>query len=166
MRLIASLLLALSLASPVSARASQDAITAFNAWCFMAGQTASTIRANMEQGAGTPLPFELTFWDISIEPVANELPRGIERRCEVLFEGEHTSVAKKALRTQMATPPVFGKLIELPDTHRAGRGTALIEGRELFKGRVAVVHVGLREGKTFMVVDRLFDGLGWKLKSD
>ena len=73
-------------------------------------------------------------------------------------------MAIDALRIQMASPPVFGTAIPLPQTHRPTQGTALIEGRKLLRGRVAVVHVGTRdsaEGKlTFMSVDRLYDGLG------
>ena len=64
----------------------------------------------------------------------------------------------------MATAPVFGTPIPLPDTHVRLPGTALIEGRALLQGRVAVVHVGTRGSGpdlvTYMAVDRLFDGLG------
>ncbi|QJF52457.1 hypothetical protein [Roseobacter ponti] len=135
------------------------AISAFNSVCFKAGQTATVARDRMQQMAGTPLPFTLTFWDKTLEP-APGTPMLIERRCEVLFDGAHTPAAIEALRVQMATPPVFGFAIDLPETHDALPGTALIEGRELLRGRVAVVHVGMRGDQTFMAVDRL--PAGWE----
>ena len=67
-----------------------------------------------------------------------------------------------ALPQQMQTPPVSGTKIPLPDTHAAEQGTALIAGRETLRDRVAVVHVGLRAGRTFMAVDRLHAGPGPK----
>ena len=149
-------------ASP--AFASDSAISAFNTWCFKAGQTEAQARENMGLTNGVPPAFTLTFWDDSLEPRPVDAPLGIERRCEVAFEGDHTAPAIKAMRMQMATPPVFGKKIPLPDTHQPTAGTALIEGRELLRGRVAVVHVGTRKTDdtlhTFMAVDRLYDGLG------
>ena len=138
---------------------SHPAITAFNTWCFKAGQTEAQARANMSADTA---PFTLTFWDDSLEPRPETAPAGVERRCEVAFAGDHTDTAITALRTQMATPPVFGTAIPLPDTHAATQGTALIEGRELLRDRVAVVHVGTRKDntETFMAVDRLYAGLG------
>lgn len=148
------------------AAAAQDgsatkAIGAFNNWCFKAGQTSAEARARMQPEAGG---FALTFWDASLEAAPDNQPHGVERRCEVSFTGDHTRQAITALREQMATPPVFGEIIPLPDTHAAEAGTALIEGRELLRGRVAVVHVGTRRTglgtRTFMAVDRLYAGLG------
>lgn len=139
------------------ANPAEEAITAFNAWCFKAGQTEAQARANM---AADEAAFALTFWDDSLEARPTDAPDGVERRCEVIFDGSHTDRAITALRQQMQTPPVFGTKIPLPDTHVAEQGTALIEGRELLRGRVAVVHVGLRAGRTFMAVDRLYAGLG------
>ncbi|MGC1496888.1 MAG: hypothetical protein WA790_13840 [Sulfitobacter sp.] len=113
-------------------------------------------------------PFTLTFWDDSLEPRPADAPEGIERRCEVVFDGDHTDAAISAMREQMASPPVFGTKIPLPDTHQPTPDTALIEGRELLRGRVAVVHVGTRKTAnsivTFMAVDRLYDGLGLPTK--
>lgn len=150
-----------ALAAPAAANDGRTAIDTFNAWCFKAGQTQADARQNMR---AQDAPFTLTFWDDSLEPRPDDAPRGVERRCEISFEGNHTAKAIKALRVQMATPPVFGTPIPLPDTHTPTPGTALIEGRELLRGRVAVVHVGTRalsDGTvTFMAVDRLYDGLG------
>ena len=150
-----------TLAAPAVASDARAAIDTFNAWCFKTGQTVADARRNMQADGA---PFTLTFWDDSLEPRPADAPRGVERRCEVAFDGDHTAEAIAALREQMATPPVFGTPIPLPDTHTATTGTALIEGRELLRGRVAVVHVGTRNAPdapvTFMAVDRLYDGLG------
>jgi len=160
-RVVLPQLIVLVLATSGPALASGPAIAAFNQWCFKAGQTEAQARANM--GADNAA-FTLTFWDDSLEPRPADAPTGVERRCEVAFEGDHTDAAITAMRKQMQTPPVFGTKIPLPDTHEATPGTALIEGRELLRGRVAVVHVGTRTTNdtlvTFMAVDRLYDGLG------
>ncbi|WP_299831769.1 hypothetical protein [uncultured Roseobacter sp.] len=156
--MIRALVISALLATPAAAgTVAEQAIATFNAVCFKAGQTADQARSRMEARDGTPLPYTLTFWDRSLAP-APQAPSRIERRCEVSFAGDHTEAAIAALRTQMARPPVFGFRIDLPETHAPQTGTALIEGRELLRGRVAVVHVGLREGETFIGVDRLPDG--------
>lgn len=146
---------------PALASDQQTAITAFNTWCFKANQTEAQARRNM---GADDAPFVLTFWDDSLEPRPADAPRGVERRCEVAFDGDHANRAVAALRIQMQTPPVFGTAIDLPGTHRALDKTVLIEGRELLRGRVAVIHVGTRDTalglRTFMAVDRLYDGLG------
>ena len=141
------------------------AITAFNTWCFKAGQTEAQARANMKADS---TPFSLTFWDDSLEPRPADAPRGVERRCEVAFKGDHSASAISEVRAHMAKPPIFGSEISLPDTHQSTATTMLIEGRELLRGRVAVVHVGTRLASsgvtTFMTVDRLYDGLGHAAK--
>lgn len=146
-------------ASPLAASDATLAIDRFNAWCFKAGQTEAEARSNMQADTA---PFKLTFWDDTLEPAPAGAPDGVERRCEVSFSGDHTAEAITALRAQMATPPVFGSPVPLPRTHQPEPGTALIEGRKLLRGRVAVVHVGIRQDplRTFMAVDRLYPGLG------
>ncbi|APX10431.1 hypothetical protein BWR18_00980 [Tateyamaria omphalii] len=135
------------------------AIDAFTTWCFKAGQTPARALANMQDTAGTPLPFDLTFWDTSLEP-APDAPAHAERRCEVAFDGDHVRDAVNAVQSKMATPPVFGTPIPLPAPYAAEPGTAYIEGRELLRGRVAVVHIGRRGARTFIGVDRLPAGMG------
>jgi hypothetical protein len=159
--MIHALAISLCLAAPAAAQTSvaDQAIASFNAVCFKAGQTAAQARARMEARDGTPLPYHLTFWDKTLEP-APDTPARIERRCRVDFDGAYSQAAIEALRVQMATPPVFGFQIPLPDTHSARPETRLIEGRELLRGRVAVVHVGEAAGRTFMGVDRL--PIGWE----
>ena len=147
------------LAAPMAQ--AHPAIKAFTSVCFNAGQTAVQARGNMERVVGRPLPFALTFWDTTLEPAA-DAPAVIERRCEVEWLGADTQTAIAALRAKMAQKPVFGFRIALPGTHAPLPGTALIEGRELLRGRVAVVHVGTRirgaGTHSFMAVDRLPEG--------
>lgn len=149
------------LACTTAAVAAHPAIDAFTAYCFKAGQTPAQAQANMARIAGDPLPFTLTFWDKTLEP-APATPAFAERRCEVTFDGDHANAAVDAVRAKMATPPVFGTLIPLPDSHAPTSGTALIEGRELLRQRVAVVHIGTRDAgaRTFITVDRLPAGMG------
>lgn len=135
------------------------AIEAFTSWCFKAGQTPARALANMEGTAGHPLPFDLTFWDTSLEPAPHAPPHA-ERRCEVAFDGDHARASVAAVQAKMATPPVFGTPISLPAPYAAEPGTAYIEGRELLRGRVAVVHIGTRDNSTFIGVDRLPAGMG------
>ncbi|MEM6888656.1 MAG: hypothetical protein AAF636_11010 [Pseudomonadota bacterium] len=130
------------------------AIESFNAVCFKAGQTADAARTRMQARDGDPLPYALTFWDKTLQP-APGTPDFVERRCAVRMAGEHTRKAIAALRVQMAKPPVFGRAIALPASHKTRPGTALIEGRELLRGRIAVVHIGFEKGQTYMAVDRL-----------
>lgn len=146
-------------AAPAMASSIADqAIASFNAVCFKAGQTAQQARKRMQTRDGTPLPYRLTFWDKTLEP-APGTPAQLDRHCEVSFSGDHRPKAISALKKQMTTPPVFGFSIDLPETHRRTSETAFIEGRELLRGRVAVVQVGLRsyDGgmETFMNVERL-----------
>ncbi|WP_299151363.1 hypothetical protein [uncultured Tateyamaria sp.] len=139
--------------------AAHPAIDAFTAFCFKAGQTPDVARANMEQLTGVPLPFALSFWDKSLAP-APGTPDHAERRCEVSFEGDHAATAVEAVRAKMASPPVFGTQIALPAPYVREAGTALIEGRELLRKRVAVVHIGTRGTRTFIAVDRLPASMG------
>ncbi|MCV3272188.1 hypothetical protein [Roseobacter sinensis] len=153
--MIRAALIPLALAGAASANSvAESAIASFTTLCFTAGQTAEEVQMNMQARDGAPLPYTLIFWDKTLAP-APGMPEEIERRCEVAFDGDHTEAAIAALREKMSTPPVFGFAIDLPATHEAEPGTALIEGRELLRGRVAVVHVGTRAGQTFMAVDRL-----------
>ncbi|MEM6759270.1 MAG: hypothetical protein AAF601_07295 [Pseudomonadota bacterium] len=144
-----------------SGAAASPAIAAFTEWCFKAGQTASTARANMERSVGAPLPFDLTFWDISLETAA-DAPEQSERRCEVAFDGAHAADAIAAVVAKMAMPPVFGAPVALPKPYARSEHTDMIEARALLRGRIAVVEIGTLPGpRTFIRVDRLPSGYVW-----
>lgn len=157
--MIRTALITMALAVPAAASTpAEQAIASFNAVCFKAGQTAEQARMRMQDRDGTPLPYRLSFWDKTLAP-APGTPEGLDRHCEVSFDGDHRAIAIAALKAQMATPPVFGFAIDLPKTHTRDATTGFIQGRELLRGRKAVVQVGLRThgGKveTFMNVERL-----------
>jgi len=142
-----------------SAATAQAAISAFTTWCFKAGQTQQVALANMRTSHGGPLPFAVEFWDKSLAP-APDTPAHAERRCEISFDGDHRDAAMTEVSAKMAKPPVFGTPIALPAPYVASTGTAYIEARELLRKRVAVVHIGMRDGQTFIGVDRLPAGSG------
>jgi hypothetical protein len=139
------------------------AISAFAQTCTVRGLTLAEaearMRAHVADLGGAGLPFRLDFYDITLEPTDRSVTPGTDRRCEVAFDGTHTSEAIAALLEVMQTPPVFGTAIPLPITHSPGPGTAFIEGRQLNPRVAAVVHVGTRETaggpETFINVERL-----------
>ncbi|WP_415404226.1 hypothetical protein [Tateyamaria sp. SN3-11] len=137
------------------------AIEAFTSVCFKAGQTAAQARANMEGVAGKPLPFDLTFWDKTLEPAPGTEDHA-ERKCEVEFDGDHTIEAVRAVKAKMAAPPVFGTPIPTPAPYAMRGDTVFLEGRQLLRGRVAVVEIGARmDGtRTVIYVDRLPADMG------
>ncbi|WP_299726373.1 hypothetical protein [uncultured Tateyamaria sp.] len=142
------------------AATAHPAIDAFTAYCFKAGQTPAQAHANMADLVGDPLPFTLTFWDKTLEPAPNT-PAYAERRCEVVFDGDHAADAVTKVQAKMAKPPVFGTSIPLTPPFAANDGTAYLDARELLRKRVAVVHIGTRKGpETFIRVDRLPPGMG------
>ena len=161
-RILAAVICACSVSVHAQAQPVHPAIEAFTRYCFKAGQTADTARANMERVAGKPLPFTLTFWDKSLE-AAPGTPAYSERRCEVVMDGDRTDSAVHAVQAKMATPPVFGTPLPLPAPFAAATGTAYIEARELLRRRVAVVHIGVNGAgaETFIRVDRLPPGKGF-----
>ena len=158
---IAFFLFVLCAPSLTAAGEARDAIRAFNAHCFTKGMTLEQAQQRMRRISNTPgvapLPFELAFYDTTIAPAPAAHP-GTDRRCQITFDGDYTADALTALQHQMATPPVFGTPGDLPRTHAPQAGTTFIQGRDLPLNRRAVVHVGLRDGKTFISVDRLAPG--------
>lgn len=139
------------------------ALGAFGETCTIRGMTAdradARMRAYVAAHGGTGLPFDLAFYDITIEPTDMTVTPGTDRRCEVAFRGDHTAQAVETLLALMATPPVFGQPIPLPVTHSPHPGTSFIEGRQLNPRVAAVVHVGTRDAatglETFINVERL-----------
>lgn len=140
------------------------AMGAFADTCTIRGMTAERAEARMldyvAENGGMGLPFELEFYDITIEPTDLPVTAGTDRRCAVRFPGNHARDASMALIQMMERPPVFGVSIPTPITHSAMHGTFFIEGRQLNPNVAAVVHVGLSETdqgevETFVYVERL-----------
>ncbi len=106
------------------------------------------------------------FYDL--DPFSNAAPSpayglrpatpGTDRRCEVSFDGNHTSLATEIARNGLLAQGLT-RDVPLPGTHAERDGTALLAARRLNPRRIAVVHVGTRPGpngtETFMSVERL-----------
>lgn len=83
---------------------------------------------------------------------------GTDRRCEIAFPGDYSEKAAKAaaeaLQSEGITTPAA-----LPAAYTETTTTTLLAARRLNPRRVAIVHVGTRQGaqgtKTFMLVERL-----------
>ena len=99
------------------------------------------------------------FSNVAPSPVTGRAANaGTDRRCEVAFDGDHTVQAAKAavdaLQDQGIVTPAT-----VPAFYVATEGTELLAARQLNPRRVAVVHVGTRQGpdgiETFMTVERL-----------
>ena len=83
---------------------------------------------------------------------------GTDRRCEMSFPGDFAAqaayAAERALDHEGITEPAA-----LPSQFERTEGTHLLAARRLNPRRVAVVHVGLRDGawgqETFMLVERM-----------
>lgn len=153
-------------ATMTEAQVADLAIGAFADTCTIRGMTADRAETRMRdfvaerEGAG--LPFNLSFYDVTLEPTDLSVTPGTDRRCEVSFSGDYAPRAARALVDLMQQPPVFGQPIPLPITHTPVEGTYFIEGRQLNPRVAAVVHVGTRRTiagtETFMNVERLEPG--------
>lgn len=89
---------------------------------------------------------------------ARAVTPGTDRRCEISFAGNYAEnaaqAAVNALFAERITEPA-----PVPASHIKGATTTLLAARRLNQSRVAVVHVGTRQGaqgiRTFMLVERL-----------
>jgi len=143
------------------------AMGAFADTCTQRGMTANAAEARMvayvAANGGMGLPFNLSFYDTTLEPTELTVTPGTDRRCEVSFRGDYAEPAARSVVQLMELPPVFGRAIPLPITHTPVQDTFFIEGRQLNPRVAAVVHVGTRRTiagtETFMNVERLEPGL-------
>ncbi len=83
---------------------------------------------------------------------------GTDRRCEVSFDGDFAELAASAALIGLNVEGL-GEEAPLPDRYERTQGTELLAVRQLNPRRIAVVHVGTREGpngtETFMLVERM-----------
>ncbi len=88
---------------------------------------------------------------------------GTDRRCEVSFAGNHAESAAEGAMNALAHEMIFTPA-PVPPSFRSGPDTTLLAARRLNPRRVAVVHIGTREGalglETFMSVHRLLPTTG------
>ena len=139
---------------------------AFAENCFSPFMTAAKARSILgETGA------RYDFYDL--DPFSNAAPspafglrpatQGTDRRCEVSFDGVHLGIAVELAKAGLARENLNTEA-PVPGTHKPRAGTELLAARQLNPRRIAVVHVGTRQGpngtETFMLVERLKPGLG------
>lgn len=98
------------------------------------------------------------FSSAAPSPAKGDVTPGTDRRCEIAFAGDHAekaaTAAAEALGAEGITTPA-----PLPASYSKTNATTLLAARQLNPRRVAIVHVGTREGaqglETFMLVERL-----------
>lgn len=139
------------------------ATKAFANNCFSPFLTAT--RARTRIGA-TGARFD--FYDL--DPFSNvdpspargrALTQGTDRRCEVSFDGDFSALAVQAAVDGLAAEGI-NTPAPVPASFAEADGTALLAARQLNPARVAVVHVGTRQGpkgiETYLLVERLLRG--------
>jgi len=160
MKRSATILVILFLTSPATAQTAQAAIAAFSQHCFSPYLTAKTAETVLS-GPGT----RYDFYDLRPFSVAAVSPAtrrsatpGTDRRCEVAFDGEHTVAAIGSVTDALEREGILTEA-EMPEGFEETPGTALLAARQLNPQRIAVVHVGTRDGpngvETFISVERL-----------
>lgn len=149
---------------PHAALASDTATRAINAFathCFLPSMT--SMRADRLLGRTGA---RVDFYDLdpffsrnaASDPNGRAVTQGTDRRCEVAFDGDHRDAAVAGallgLEQQRIDQPAT-----VPGFYNPTSGTALLAARRLSPIRVAVVHVGTRQGpngtETFINVERL-----------
>jgi hypothetical protein len=98
------------------------------------------------------------FSSAAPSPAQITVTPGTDRRCEIAFPGDHArmaaAAAAEALQSEGITTPAA-----LPAAFQPTDTTTLLAARRLNPRRVAIVHVGTRQGaqgiETFMLVERL-----------
>ena len=140
------------------------AISAFEKICTQRGQRLFRVMNRMERFAKEAgydtLPFEVEFYDTTLESARIPVVQGTNRKCLVRFDGDHTRAATKAVLAFVERAN-FGRETRIPRTHREAQlpGTILFTARLLQSGSKAVLHVGTTQGptgvQTFINVERL-----------
>ena len=151
-------------ASMADAKLAKTAIGAFAEICTKPQQRLFRLTQKMEryaQAAGyASLPFEVEFYDTTLEPARTKVTKGTNRKCEIRFKGDYAKRASNAVLAFVETKR-FGFETRLPRTHRDARvaGTDLLIARRLQSGPKAVLHTGTITRPngiyTFITVERL-----------
>ena len=151
-------------AAVADTKLAETAITAFAKICTQPRQKLYRVMKRMEQHAEEAgyqtLPFDVIFYDTTLENARFEVTSGTNRKCQVRFDGDHTDKAVKAV-LEFVERAHFGFESRIPKSHRNARvaGTELFIARRLQSGPKAVLHVGTVNGprgvQTFIDVERL-----------
>lgn len=134
-------------------------INAFTRNCFSPRMTAAKAA---DVFSGQSISYD--FYDL--DPLTNAAPSpaqtqatpGTDRRCEVAFAGDFADDAMIAVLSRLSREGIT-EAADVPSTHAEGPGTALLAARRLNPIKIAVVHIGTRQGpnglETFLNVERL-----------
>jgi len=143
------------MASPV------EAARAFAENCYSPFLTAQSAQKALGDTGGRYDFYDLTpFSNAAPSPAYGLRPAttGTDRRCEVSFDGDYTTLAIEFATTGLQAEGITRE-VPVPATHKPHAGTELLAARRLNPRRIAVVHVGTRNGpaglETFMNVERL-----------
>ncbi|MEM7242388.1 MAG: hypothetical protein AAF429_09400 [Pseudomonadota bacterium] len=146
------------------AKLADTAISAFAKYCTQPRQKLYRIMLRMERHAKeagyASLPFDVEFYDTTLERATIPITPGTNRRCVVTFDGSYAQQAKNAVLAFVERAK-FGFETDIPKTHSDARvsGTELFIARRLQSGPKAVLHVGTSRGangvQTFINVERL-----------
>lgn len=155
--------LALALSSPALAggpkATARTAIQLFADNCFSPYLTADKARRAFALSGMSYDFYDLDpFSKVAPSPAKTPVTPGTDRRCEVSFPGDQAKSAAEAAMSALAHEMIFTPA-PLPAMFKKTETTTLLAARRLNPRRVAVVHVGTREGaqgvETFMTVHRL-----------
>ena len=136
------------------------AITAFSQHCFSPYLTAKTAETALSIPGARYDFYDLRPFSVAaVSPVTRRAATpGTDRRCEVAFDGAHTAAAIISVTDALEREGIL-TAVDLPEGFEETPGTALLAARQLNPRRVAVVHVGTRDGpngtETFLSVERL-----------
>ncbi|MEM7719935.1 MAG: succinyl-CoA synthetase subunit beta [Pseudomonadota bacterium] len=134
-------------------------IDAFTRNCFSPRMTAKKAAEVFEAS-----DISYDFYDL--DPLTSAAPSpaqtsatpGTDRRCEVTFAGDFSDDAMIAVLSRLSREKIT-EPAEVPATHSQTSGTTLLAARRLNPSKIAVVHIGTRQGpnglETFLNVERL-----------
>ncbi len=162
---VATLLLCAAFGTSALAESADDAIAAFAKHCFSPFLTAKTADAVLAVSGARIEFYDLRPFSVAaVSPVTGRAATpGTDRRCEVATDGDHSAPAVAATLAALEREGISEEAA-LPDGRAATDGTALLAARYLNPQRIAVVHVGTRDGpnglETFLNVERLYPQTG------
>lgn len=157
--LIATLVNAASIAA-AGTSVSFEAMQSFAGNCFSPYLTAGKAAARLTTDGVRTEFYDLDpFSGAAPSPVTGRAAStGTDRRCEVAFNGDHAKQAAKVAVDALLSEGILTPA-DLPAFYTPADGTELLAARQLNPRRIAVVHVGTRQGphgiETFMSVERL-----------
>lgn len=138
------------------AATARAAMTLFAEHCFSPYLTADKARRAFALSGAAHDFYDLEpFSNVAPSPaMATSVTPGTDRRCAVSFAGNYADEAARAAQNALTAEGITTPA-PLPARYAATDTTTLLAARQLNPRRVAVVHVGIRDTETFMLVERM-----------